>query len=130
MLEIESPLLAADLLIGSFEHREIEIIFLADVVVQHALVGAGLGRDTIDAGPGEAMGRKLLLRGFEDAKPHAFGVALPSEISLCLRQSGRSLDAVLTVTRARRHCEERSDEAIRPLTRDSGLLRFARNDGW
>jgi len=28
-----------------------------------------------------------------------------------------------------RHCEEQSDEAIQSLTRDSGLLRFARNDG-
>jgi hypothetical protein len=30
--------------------------------------------------------------------------------------------------RFRRHCEERSDEAIQSLTRGSGLLRFARND--
>ena len=28
-----------------------------------------------------------------------------------------------------RHCEERSDEAIQSRGRDSGLLRFARNDG-
>src|SRR3954466_5782283 len=29
----------------------------------------------------------------------------------------------------RRHREERSDEAIQPETKDSGLPRFARNDG-
>src|SRR5438477_5980702 len=28
-----------------------------------------------------------------------------------------------------RHCEERSDEAIQSPVNDSGLLRFARNDG-
>src|SRR5690242_7153791 len=28
-----------------------------------------------------------------------------------------------------RHCEERSDEAIQSPAHDSGLLRFARNDG-
>jgi len=32
--------------------------------------------------------------------------------------------------RRRRHCEERSDEAIHSFfTRQDGLLRFARNDG-
>ena len=31
--------------------------------------------------------------------------------------------------RSQRHCEERSDEAIQSRGRDSGLLRFARNDG-
>ena len=30
----------------------------------------------------------------------------------------------------RRHCEERSDEAIQGVTFGSGLLRFARNDGF
>src|SRR5262249_51638919 len=33
-----------------------------------------------------------------------------------------------TLTCIRRHCEERSDEAIQSLMRGSGLLRFARND--
>src|SRR3977135_1839980 len=33
--------------------------------------------------------------------------------------------------RRRRHCEERSDEAIHSFfPRRDGLLRFARNDGW
>ena len=31
--------------------------------------------------------------------------------------------------RRRRHCEERSDDAIHTSSRDNGLLRFARNDG-
>jgi Fe-S cluster assembly ATP-binding protein len=34
-----------------------------------------------------------------------------------------------SVTFAPRHCEERSDEAIQPATSETGLPRFARNDG-
>jgi len=56
----------------------------ADALHQHALVGAGLGRDPVDTGPGEAMGGKFLLRGLENAKPHALGIALPLQNSLCL----------------------------------------------
>ena len=33
-----------------------------------------------------------------------------------------------SVTFTLRHCEERSDEAIQPRTKESGLPRFARND--
>ena len=62
----------------------------ADALHQHALVGAGLGRDPIDARAGEAMGGKFLLRGLENAKPHALGVALPLQNSLCLGQISRS----------------------------------------
>ena len=77
MLQIEPPLLDPYLLIGAFEHREIEIVLFADVVIQHALVGAGLGRDPVDPRAGEAMGGKFLLGGLENAKPHALGIALP-----------------------------------------------------
>src|SRR3984893_11366917 len=86
MLKIEPTLLDADLLIGAFEHREIEIVLLADVVIQHALVGAGLRRNPVDAGAGEAMGGEFLLGGRENAKPHALGVALPFWNSLFLGQ--------------------------------------------
>ena len=88
MFEIEPALLGPDLLIGAFEHREVEIVLLADVVVQHALVGAGLGRDPVDPRAGQAMGGKFLLGGLEDANPHALGIALPFQSVLCLGQDG------------------------------------------
>src|SRR6266700_325384 len=77
MFQIEPAFLDPYLLIGAFEHREIEIVLLADVIIQHALVGAGLGRDPVDARAGQAMRCKFLLRGLKDAKPHALGIALP-----------------------------------------------------
>src|SRR5229473_2169491 len=93
MFQIEPALLDSYFLIGAFQHREIEIVLLADVIVKHALVGAGLGRDPVDARPGEAMRGKFLLGGLENAKPHALGVALPLQNSLCLGQISRSMMA-------------------------------------
>src|SRR6202022_1064502 len=91
MFQIEPALLDPYLLIGALEHREIEIVLLADVIIQHALVGAGLDRDPVDARAGEAMRGKFLLRGLKDAKPHALGAALPLQNSLCLGQISRSM---------------------------------------
>src|SRR5258706_12338789 len=82
MLQIKPALLDADLLIGAFEHREIEIVLLADVIIQHPLVGAGLARDAVDARTGQAMGGEFLLGRLENAQPHALGVALPFQSSL------------------------------------------------
>src|SRR5216684_2903356 len=93
MFQIEPTLLDPYLLIGAFEHRKVEIVLLADVIIQHALVGAGLGRDPVDARPGEAVRGKFLLGGLENAKPHALGVALPLHNSLCLGQISRSMMA-------------------------------------
>jgi hypothetical protein len=56
------------------------------MVVQHALVGAGIGRDAIDARTGKTMGGELLLGGLENAKPHALWVALPFLDAFCLCQ--------------------------------------------
>ena len=93
MFEIEPALLGADLLVGAFEHLEIEVVLLADVVVQHALVGAGLGRDPVDARAGQAMRGEFLLGGLENADPHALGVALPFQDAFCLCQINRSMIA-------------------------------------
>ena len=93
MLEIEPALLGADLFVGAFEHREVEIVLVADVIVQHALVGAGLGRDAVDARAGQAMGGEFLLGGLENADPHALGVALPFQNAFCLCQINRSMIA-------------------------------------
>ena len=91
MFEIEPALLGANLLIGAFQHREVEVFLVADVVIQHALVGAGIGRDAVDARAGKAMGGELLLGGLENAEPHALGVALPLQDAFCLCQISRSM---------------------------------------
>ena len=91
MFEIEPALLGADLLVRAFEHREIEVFLVADVVIEHALVGAGLRRDAVDPRAGNAVGGEFLLGSLEDAQPHALGVALPFQYSLCLGQIGRSM---------------------------------------
>ena len=89
MFQIEPALFHADLLIGAFEHREVEIVLLADVIIQHALVGAGLGRDPVDARAREAMRSEFLLGRLENAQPHPLGIALPLQGSFCLGQFRR-----------------------------------------
>src|SRR5258708_37882082 len=91
MCEIESALFGPYLLVGVFQRREVKIVLLADVIVQHALVGAGVGRDPVDPRAGEAMGGKFLLRGLENAQPHPLGIALPFQISLRLGQNYRPM---------------------------------------
>jgi len=54
------------------------------MIVQHAPVGAGPGRDPVDAGAGQATIGKFLLGRIENASTHALGVALPFQDSLCL----------------------------------------------
>ena len=130
MFEIEAALLGTDLVVGGFQHREVEVFLVADMVVQHALVGAGIGRDAVDARTGKAMRGELLLGGLENADPHAFGVALPFQGGFCLCQIRCSMMPWDSYVACRgrfenaealyqRHCEERSDEAIQ---RDEGSL--------
>ena len=88
MFEVEPALLGADLLIGAFQHREVEILLVADVIIQHALVGAGLGRDPVDPRAGQPMGGEFLLRRLQDAQPHPLGVALPFQDFFGLGQIG------------------------------------------
>ena len=86
MLEIEPALLDPDFLISAFQHREIQIFLVADVIIQHALVGARLRRDAVDPRAGKAMRGEFLLGGLENAQPHALGIALPFQRSFCLGQ--------------------------------------------
>ena len=87
MFQIEPALLDPDFLIGAFEHREIEVFLVADVIVQHALVGAGLGGDAVDPRAGKPVGGEFLLRGLENAKPHPLGIALPFQTRFALAKS-------------------------------------------
>ena len=77
MLEIQRSFLCADLFIGAFEDGKLELVLLANLVIQHTLVGAGLGRDPVDPRTGKAMGCELLLGSLENAMSHALWVALP-----------------------------------------------------
>ncbi|KAH2776421.1 hypothetical protein KXW38_000370 [Aspergillus fumigatus] len=91
MFEIEFAFLGADLLIGALENGKIERFLVADMVVKHALVGAGLLGDAVDPRAADPMGGKFLLGSLEDAQPHALRVALPSQNSLSLGQLFRSV---------------------------------------
>src|SRR6202008_1598508 len=90
MFEIKLAFLGTDLFIGAFEDRKIEVLLVADMVVQHALVGVGLGRNPVDPRAGQPLIGKLLLGSLKNAKPHPLGVELPFQNSFCLRQSSRS----------------------------------------
>src|SRR5436305_15216693 len=87
MLKIEPALLPSYLFVGALEHGEIKIILLANVIIQHPLVGAGHRSNSVNASAGEPVCRKLLFGCVQDADPHAFGIALPFQIALRLTQS-------------------------------------------
>ena len=77
VFQIETSFLDPDFLIRTFKDREIQVFLVADVIIQHALVGAGLRRDAVDPRAGEAMRGEFLLRSLQNAQPHARGIALP-----------------------------------------------------
>src|SRR5262249_54541721 len=89
MFEVELTLLGADLLVGALEDREIEVLLVADVIIKHALVGAGLLCNAVNPRAADPVGGEFLLGGLEDAQPHTLGVALPSQNSLSLSQIGK-----------------------------------------
>ena len=74
--EVERRLGAADAGIGVLEHDEVERLLVAEVVVEHPLVGAGARRDRIDPGAAEALLGELPRRGGEDRGAGALGVAV------------------------------------------------------
>ena len=47
--EIERALTAAQPLVDPFQGREVEALLVAEIVVDHALVGAGAARDRVHA---------------------------------------------------------------------------------
>src|SRR3546814_13759181 len=77
-LEVEFALGFSNLRVGAFEDRQIEVLLVADMVVDHALVGASRLGDAVDAGAAEAVAGEFLGRGLEDAQPHPLRVALPA----------------------------------------------------
>ena len=53
-LQIELALLGADFLIDPFQHREVQRILVAEVVIDQLLVDAGARGDFVDPGAGKA----------------------------------------------------------------------------
>ena len=52
-LEIELTFLGADFLVDPFQHRQIQRVLVAEVMIDQLLVDAGAGRDLVDPGAGE-----------------------------------------------------------------------------
>src|SRR5262249_12788888 len=125
LFEINGALFGANLLVGALQYREIKVFLVADVVVQHALVGAGLRRDAVNPRAGETMRGKFRFRRLEDAPPHALGVALPSQDSfrLCLFP-GQTLRLVIV----RRQMYHAADGRVHGATRHDARGERSRNN--
>ena len=58
-VEIELTLLGADFRIDPFQHRQIERVLVAEIVIDQLLVDAGAGGDFVDPRAGQAVFRKF-----------------------------------------------------------------------
>jgi hypothetical protein len=65
----------ADRLIGRLQHREVEALLVAEVVIDHPLVDARRLGDGIDTRAGQAFRRELGRGRRQDRGARAFGVA-------------------------------------------------------
>ncbi len=52
--EVELAFLGADFLIDPFQHRQIQRVLVAEIMIDQLLVDAGARRDLVDPGAGEA----------------------------------------------------------------------------
>src|SRR5437667_1699843 len=59
VLEVELALSVADVRVAFLQHREEQLLFGAEVVIEHPLVRAGARRDAVDARATEAVAREL-----------------------------------------------------------------------
>src|SRR5262245_57196253 len=66
VIEIERTLAAAQSLVHALERSEVKAVLVAEVVIDHAFVGAGALRDRVHAAAEQALGGKLVLRCLED----------------------------------------------------------------
>src|SRR6516164_6313825 len=64
--EIERTLAAAQSLVDPLEGGKVEALLVAEVMIDHALVGAGAVRDRVHAPAEQALGGELVLRRRED----------------------------------------------------------------
>src|SRR3954454_25045043 len=61
-LEVEFALLGADFLVDPFEHRQIQRVLVAEVMIDELLVDARARGDLVDPGPGKAAAGELAPR--------------------------------------------------------------------
>src|SRR6185437_5768176 len=76
VLQIERRLLPADRRVGGLQHREVEPLLAAEVVVDHALAGARAIGDRVDPSAAEATLRELHRGDLEDVALNALGIVL------------------------------------------------------
>ena len=75
MRKVERVFRAPQLLIDPFERGQIESVLVAEIMIDHPLVGVRAARDLIDAPAGETLGSELVLRGEKDRFTRAVGIA-------------------------------------------------------
>ena len=61
-LEVELALLGADFLVDPFQHRQVQRVLVAEIVVDQLLVDAGARGDLVDPGAGKAVRGKFAPR--------------------------------------------------------------------
>lgn len=66
----------ADADIGFLEHSEVELLLVAEIMIEHALVGAGALGDRIDASPAHAVFGKFPGCGIKDSSACPLRIAL------------------------------------------------------
>ena len=74
-LEVELALLGADLLVDPFQHRQIQRVLVAEIVVDQLFVDAGARRDLVDPGAGQPAGGKFTPRRRQQLLPRCGRVA-------------------------------------------------------
>ena len=76
MVDLQSLLGLADAAVRVLQHRHVELLFAAEVVVDHPLRGAGALGDVVHAGAGITGLGEDLRRDRKQLRARALGVAL------------------------------------------------------
>jgi hypothetical protein len=98
VVDVDGALGQADLRVRAFQHRQVELLLAAEVVVDHPFRGAGPVGDLVDPGAAVAAEGELVGGHVEQLRAGALGVALP------LHHGGRRhLHRHRLILRVRRH---------------------------
>ncbi len=73
--EVELALLGADLLVDPFQHREVERVLVAEIMIDQLLVDAGASSDLVDPRAGKAASGKFAPRRRQQLLAGGDGVA-------------------------------------------------------
>lgn len=104
--------------IGLLQHRAVEPLLVAEVIVDHPFRGLGARRDLVDLRTGEPVGHKGLARHFEDIGAHRLGVLFPvaPRRAVTIRSGLAFLHADIL------H-QMFSNQNLRPLRRETSAIR-------